>query len=370
MRAWPEASAGTPLRRLAYLGILPPRVLGQHPLVVSVKIFVTGSAGFVGFHLARRLLAQGHRVVGYDGMTDYYDVALKRRRHGLLLEHPGFTAIEGMLEDKALLERGIATFAPEIVIHLAAQAGVRHSIEAPQDYVSSNLVGSFNLLEAVRVHKPNHLLIASTSSVYGGNGTMPLRESEAADYPLSFYAATKKAVEAMSHSYAHLFAIPTTCFRFFTVYGPWGRPDMALFKFVAAMLADEPIEVYGEGLMRRDFTYIDDLVEAIRRLADCVPGAEAAVPGDSLSPVAPWRVVNIAGGHPVGLLDFIEAIERVLGRSARRHLLPMQPGDMVDTCADPGLLRRLIGYVPVTDLDAGVRAFIDWYVSEYRPPQA
>lgn len=332
-----------------------------------MKFFVTGSAGFVGFHLCRRLLAEGHQIVGYDGMTDYYDVGLKRRRHAILLQHAGFSVVEGMLEDKALLGRSIESLEPDIIVHLAAQAGVRYSIEAPEDYVSSNLAGSFNVLECARKASLKHLLIASTSSVYGGNQTVPFRETEATDHPLSFYAATKKAVEAMSHSYAHLFGIPTTCFRFFTVYGPWGRPDMALFKFVEAIQEGAPIELYGEGNMRRDFTYIDDLVEAIRRLGDRVPMVGAAVEGDSLSPVAPWRVVNIAGGHPVGLLRFVEAIEAALGKRAERILAPMQPGDPGETYANPSLLEALTGYVPVTDIEAGVRAFVDWYRSEYRP---
>lgn len=330
-----------------------------------MKVFVTGSAGFIGFHLCRRLLADGHLVNGYDGITDYYDPQLKQRRLELLRGNAGFTEVRGMLEDQPLLGRSVEAAAPEVIVHLAAQAGVRYSIEHPDAYIQSNLVGTFNLLEAARAAKPKHLLIASTSSVYGGSAVMPFRESEAADWPMSLYAATKKANEAMSHSYAHLFGLPTTCFRFFTVYGPWGRPDMALFKFVAAIEKGEPIDVFGEGLMQRDFTFIDDLVEAIVRLIASPPveGRAVAVEGgqDSLSAVAPWRVVNIAGGQPVDLLDFVAAVEAALGKAADRLLLPMQAGDVRETHAAPNLLRALTGFVPTTPLSEGVRRFVEWY---------
>ena len=330
-----------------------------------MKIFVTGTAGFVGFHLARRLLADGHQVLGFDGMTPYYDVALKQQRHAMLRRSNAFTAIEAMLEDKPALDAAIADFAPDRIVHLAAQAGVRYSIEHPETYISANLVGTFNILEAARALRPGHLLLASTSSVYGGNEQMPFQEAHRTDFPVSLYAATKKAGEAMSHSYAHLFKIPTTCFRFFTVYGPWGRPDMALFKFVSAIEKGDPIEVYGEGRMRRDFTYIDDLVEGIVRLMDAVPveGEPVTAPGvsDSLSPVAPWRSVNIAGGQPVGLLPFIEAIETALGKPANKVLLPMQQGDVSETFADPTLLTALTGFTPAIDVQTGVTAFVEWY---------
>ena len=255
-----------------------------------MRYFVTGTAGFIGFHLAKRLLADGHEVIGYDGMTPYYDVRLKHKRVAGLTAHNGFSAIEGMLEDKDLLERSVSEAAPDVIVHLAAQAGVRYSINHPDTYIASNLVGTFNLLEVARAHPPKHLLFASTSSVYGGNPDMPFAEADRTDFPVSLYAATKKAGEAMTHSYAHLFKIPTTCFRFFTVYGPWGRPDMALYKFVDAIENGRPIDIYGMGRMRRDATYVTDLVEGIARLAELVPVA------GQLSPVAPWRVVNIAGG--------------------------------------------------------------------------
>lgn len=334
-----------------------------------MRWFVTGTAGFIGFHLARRLLAEGHTVVGYDAMTDYYDPALKRARHAILAASPAFSATIARLEDAATLARTMDAAAPDVVVHLAGQAGVRYSIDNPRSYVDSNLVGSFNLIEQARAVRPRHLLLASTSSVYGGNEVLPFREVDRADHPVSLYAATKKAMEAMSHSHAHLFGVPTTCFRFFTVYGPWGRPDMALFKFVRAALEDRPIEVYGNGEMRRDFTYVDDLVEAVLRLAEVVPERGAPVAtgavADTLSPVAPWRVVNIAGGQPVDLMDFVAAIEAALGRPVARTMLPMQPGDVRETFADHRLLEALTGYRPTTPIGDGVAAFVAWYRSHY-----
>jgi len=336
-----------------------------------MRVLVTGSAGFIGFHLSRRLLADGHEVTGFDGMTPYYDVALKQRRHALLARHNGFAAHIGMLEDREALQRAFAEAKPQIVVHLAAQAGVRYSLEQPEAYASSNLTGTFNVLEAVREAAPRHFLFASTSSVYGGNTKTPFAETDRADAPLTLYAATKKAGEEMSHAYAHLWALPTTCFRFFTVYGPWGRPDMALFKFVAAIERGEPIDIYGAGKMRRDFTYVDDLVEGIVRLMGVAPEQGKPVnAADSLSPVAPFRVVNIAGGQPVELLDFIATIERHLGKTADRRLLPMQKGDVAGTHADAGLLRALTGYVPGTSIEDGVRAFVEWYRNDYAKANA
>lgn len=330
-----------------------------------MRILVTGTAGFIGFHLARRLAADGHLVVGYDGVTDYYDVRLKHARLDRLARSNGFRFHKGMLEDRAALDKATEDCDPEIIIHLAAQAGVRYSLEEPASYVSSNVDGTFNLMEIARQAKPKHFMLASTSSVYGGNTRMPFREVDAADWPLTIYAATKKSTEVMTHSYAHLWKIPTTAFRFFTVYGPWGRPDMALFKFVKAILAGDPIDVYGGGQMRRDFTYIDDLVESIVRLMAVAPQEGQPVTGsgvvDSLSVVAPWRVVNIAGGQPVGLLDFIEVIEQTLGKRAIRNILPMQKGDVVETFADASLLMALTGYIPTTTAGEGVKAFVEWY---------
>lgn len=330
------------------------------------RYLITGTAGFIGFHLARRLLSEGHVVVGFDAMTDYYDRRLKEARHGLLSEFETFTPIVAQLEDVAALTRAGDLAQPDVIVHLAAQAGVRYSIENPAAYVSSNLVGSFNLLELAKQLKPKHTLLASTSSAYGGNTKMPFSETDKADWPITLYAATKKSMETMAHSHAHLWGLPTTCFRFFTVYGPWGRPDMALFKFVDAILDGRSIDVYGHGEMKRDFTYIDDLIEAIIRLVDRAPevGKPVVAEGitDTLSPVAPWRLVNIAGGTPVALPDFIEAIEKVLGRPAIRNMLPMQQGDVRETFADHRLLDALTGFRPSIPVSTGVAAFAEWYL--------
>ena len=302
-------------------------------------------------------------------MTPYYDVSLKQARLDRLKEFPNFNSIEAMLEDKVALDNAFTAHKPEIVVHLAAQAGVRYSIDHPEVYISSNLVGTYNLLEAVRAQPPRHFLFASTSSVYGGNEKMPFSESDRADFPVSLYAATKKSGEALTHSYSHLFKIPTTCFRFFTVYGPWGRPDMALFKFVERILRGEPIEIYGQGKMRRDFTYIDDLVRGINLLIECVPGegnpAESGGVVDSLSTVAPWRVVNIAGGQPIELMAFIETIERQLGQEADKIFLPMQQGDVPATFADARLLDALTKFEPRTPIESGVKEFVNWYLDFY-----
>ena len=334
-----------------------------------MRFLITGTAGFIGFHLARRLLADGHIVAGVDGMTTYYDVSLKERRHELLSAEPNFRRHEFMLDDLDQLQSVVQEVKPEVIIHLAAQAGVRYSIENPRAYVDSNIVGTFNVLEAARIAKPRHLMVASTSSVYGGNEKSPFAEADRADYPLTLYASTKKATELMAHSHAHTWGIPTTVFRCFTVYGPWGRPDMALFKFVDAILGEQPIEIYGQGDMSRDFTFIDDLIECLVRLVGCVPEMGKPVGGasvaDTLSPVAPHRVVNIGGGHPVGLLEFVDEIETSLGRPAKRTYVDMQMGDVRDTSADLRLLEQLIGFIPGTPVKAGVQAFVDWY-SEYQ----
>ncbi|WOF44574.1 SDR family NAD(P)-dependent oxidoreductase [Sphingopyxis indica] len=336
---------------------------------VNGKIFITGTAGFIGFHLATLLLDEGLEVVGYDGMTDYYDPQLKRRRHQNLLQNARFSAVEAMLEDRQAFDAAVDSFVPDVIVHLAGQAGVRYSLEAPESYVQSNVIGSFHVLEAARRHAVRHLLIASTSSVYGANGAMPFRETDKADLQVSFYGATKKAVEAMAHSYAHLWDIPTTMFRFFTVYGPWGRPDMALFKFVDAILAGRPIDVYNEGMLSRDFTYVGDLARAVRLLIDVPPvrplSANDIKDGDSLSPVAPYRVVNIGAGQPVPLLDFVKAVENAVRKRAQHNLLPMQSGDVVNTWAECSLLAKLTGYQPQTSLDQGVAKFVTWYRGYY-----
>ncbi len=328
-----------------------------------MRYFITGTAGFIGFHLARRLLQEGHEVLGFDGMTPYYSLRLKEARNAALVQFPAFRPVRGMLEDRSRLETEIVAFAPDVLIHLAAQAGVRYSLENPKAYLDSNLIGSWNVLEIARALNIGHLMLASTSSVYGANPEVPFREGDKADEPLTFYAASKKAMEVMAHSYAHLYKVPTTAFRFFTVYGPWGRPDMALFKFVKAMIEDREIEIYGEGKMSRDFTYIDDLVDSIIDLSRISPGEDNRVEAiDTLSHQAPFRVVNIGGGQPVGLLDFVETIEKVMGKPARRKMLPMQQGDVPRTFASPDLLVALTGRKPQTGLDEGVAAFVQWYL--------
>lgn len=333
-----------------------------------MRILVTGSAGFIGFHVAKRLLDDGHEVVGIDGMTPYYDVTLKQRRHSMLRGRNKCQLHEIMLEDFEALSRIFETGPFDAVIHLAAQAGVRYSLENPRAYISANVVGTFNVIELCRSHRPGHFLLASTSSVYGANTETPFVETHRTDHPMTLYAATKKSTEVMAHCYAHLWSIPVTTFRFFSVYGPWGRPDMALFKFTAGIIDETPIDIYNHGHMERDFTYVDDLVEAIVRLLHVVPRAPVSptdTDDDSLSPAAPFRVVNIGGGHPVKLLTFLESIERAIGKSAVRHYMDMQPGDVVATCADSSLLQRLTEYRPSTPVSVGVTAFVDWYRDYY-----
>lgn len=337
-----------------------------------MNIFITGTAGFIGYHLADLLLRNGHSVYGYDGMTDYYDVNLKIARHNMLRQHAKFTATEALLEDEAALEAAMRAAQPDVIVHLAAQAGVRYSIDNPRAYVNANIIGTFNVMEGARQHAVKHLLMASTSSVYGANTEMPYAETHKADLQMSFYAATKKANETMAHSYAHIYGIPTTMFRFFTVYGPWGRPDMALFKFTKNILEGKPIDIYNHGDMWRDFTYIDDLVQGIALLINTIPAQTNAlaerttpIPGDSLSPVAPWRVVNIGNSDKVRLLDFVDAIEESLHKKAIRNYLPMQQGDVPATWADASLLQGLTGYTPQTDFKLGVSEFVKWYRAYY-----
>lgn len=328
---------------------------------------VTGSAGFIGFHTCARLLEDGFRVIGLDALSDYYDVSLKEARHARL-EHPHFVPVIGRVETPGLLLELFEKYTPHYVIHLAAQAGVRYSIENPRSYLESNIAGTFEVLEAARAYPPEHMLLASTSSAFGANTDMPYTETQRAEHQMSFYAASKKATENMAHSYAHLFNLPITMFRFFTVYGPWGRPDMALFKFTKAILEDVPIDVYNHGNMRRDFTYVADLVEAIRLLMDTPPERPengVIAEGDSLSPVAPHRVVNIGNSESVKLTDFIAAIEAALGKPAQHNLMPMQAGDVPATWANAELLKTLTGYAPKTTVPDGVAAFVKWYRQYY-----
>ena len=335
-----------------------------------MRIFITGTAGFIGFHLAKLLLDEGWEVHGYDGLTNYYDVNLKIDRANILGSYESFSNTIDMLENAQALNKSAKQFNPDIIVHLAAQAGVRYSLENPRAYIESNILGTFNVMEIAHSLNVKHLLMASTSSVYGANETIPFNEKEKTDTPLTIYAATKKANESMGHSYAHLWNLPVTMFRFFTVYGPWGRPDMALFKFTESILNDKPIDVYNYGEMYRDFTYVEDLVKGIRLLIDCVPSkdkiTEPMAANDSRSAVAPFRVVNIGNSEKIKLTSFIEAIENELGLKAQQNLMPMQMGDVPATWADAGLLQDLTGYSPETSYTVGVSNIIKWYREYYK----
>ena len=333
-----------------------------------MKVLITGSAGFIGFHLAKLLLAEGFTVHGYDGLTDYYDPTLKQNRNKILITNPNFTSTTGMLEDEDKLYKAAKKFKPEIIIHLAAQAGVRYSLENPRSYINSNIVGTFNVMEVARKEKIKHLLMASTSSVYGANLKMPFVEKDKTDAQLTIYAATKKANESMAHSYSYLWKIPTTMFRFFTVYGPWGRPDMALFKFVSAIINNKPIDIYNKGEMSRDFTYVDDLVRSIYLLINKTPynsDNSENLSKDNVSTVAPFRVINIGNSTKIKLLDFIEIVEDVIGKKAIRNYMPMQKGDVMSTWADTSILQNLTGYHPNTNVRDGVKNFVNWYRKYY-----
>ena len=333
-----------------------------------MNILVTGAAGFIGFHVSRALLARGDTVTGFDNLNDYYDVALKQARLAQLAGQPGFSFAKGALEDAAAVDALFAGRPFDRVIHLAAQAGVRYSLTNPGAYVQSNLVGFLNILEACRRARTPHLAYASSSSVYGLNARQPFSVHDNVDHPISLYAATKKANELMAHTYAHLYGLPATGLRFFTVYGPWGRPDMALFLFTRAILAGKPIDVFNQGKMRRDFTYIDDIVQGVVRTADRIaapdPAWDAAAPDPGISP-APYRVYNIGNHTPVELERFIAVLEEALGRKAVRHYLPMQPGDVPATCADVDDLRRDVGFAPATPLETGIARFVEWYRDYY-----
>jgi len=331
---------------------------------------VTGSAGFIGFHVSKRLLEAGWKVIGVDCMSDYYDVQLKHERESLLFNFPNYISIHEAVETKNVIMTIFEKHRPNTVVHLAAQAGVRYSIENPRAYLESNIIGTFELLEAARKYPPAHMLLASTSSAYGANSVMPYNEKQQADNQVSFYAATKKSNEVMAHSYAHLFNLPTTMFRFFTVYGPWGRPDMAAFKFTNAIINDRSIDVYNSGELWRDFTYIDDLVEGIIRLIDAIPknmqeSSSSASAIDNLSPVAPFRIVNIGNANKIKLLDFISTFEVVLNKKATKNFMPMQQGDVLATWADTSLLKHLTGFEPNTNIMYGVSKFVEWYTKYY-----
>lgn len=334
-----------------------------------MKFLVTGAAGFIGYHTAERLLAAGHQVVGIDNLNDYYDVGLKMARLDLLADKPAFQFIKLDLADREGMAKLFAEHQFQRVIHLGAQAGVRYSLENPLAYADSNLIGHLNVLEGCRHNKVEHLLYASSSSVYGLNRKLPFATEDSVDHPISLYAATKKANELMSHSYSHLYGLPTTGLRFFTVYGPWGRPDMALFKFTKAILAGDSIDVYNHGEMHRDFTYIDDIAEAIVRLQAVIPQPNADWTVEQGSPAtssAPYHVYNIGNSSPVKLMKYISALEQALGIEARKNMLPMQPGDVLDTSADTAELYRVIGFKPETSVEEGVKRFIEWYKSFYK----
>ena len=334
-----------------------------------MNVLVTGAAGFIGFHVSRALLERGDTVTGFDCVNDYYDVGLKEARLALLRQMPGFTFVKGALEDAAAVNALFAGKPFDRVIHLAAQAGVRYSLKNPHAYLQSNLAGFLNILEACRHARTPHLTYASSSSVYGLNSQQPFSVHDNVDHPISLYAATKKANELMAHTYSHLYQLPTTGLRFFTVYGPWGRPDMALFLFTKAILAGKPIDVYNHGKMRRDFTYIDDIVQGVVRTSDQIaapnPDWDAARPDPSSSP-APYRLYNIGNNSPVELDHFIATIEAALGRTATRNYLPMQPGDVPSTCADVDALQRAVGFAPATPLETGIARFIEWYRDYYK----
>ena len=329
-----------------------------------MKILVTGAAGFIGAHVAEVLLARGDTVLGYDNLNDYYDPALKEARLARLTGQPGFRFVRGDVEDRALMEKTFADFAPDRVVHLAAQAGVRYSLKNPHAYIQSNIVGFTNILEGCRHNGVQHLVYASSSSVYGGNTTLPFSVHDNIDHPLSFYAATKKANELMAHTYSHLYQLPTTGLRFFTVYGPWGRPDMSMFLFTKNILEGKPIDVFNHGNHQRDFTYIDDIVEGVVRTLDRIATPDPAYRAESPDPAtssAPYRVYNIGGSQPVPLMDFIAAIEKALGRTAIKNFLPLQPGDVPNTCADAQDLERDIQFRPQVRIEQGVQRFVDWY---------
>tara|TARA_X000000950_G_scaffold284010_1_gene386175 strand:+ start:5088 stop:6101 length:1014 start_codon:yes stop_codon:yes gene_type:complete len=333
----------------------------------SKNILITGSAGFIGFSLANYLLKNNYNVIGIDSINDYYDVELKKKRHSILNKKNNFICYEFDLCNEKKLDDVFKEYSPQVVIHLAAQAGVRHSLKHPKKYIESNILATFNILESIRKYPCKHLLMASTSSVYGANTKMPYMESDKTESQLSLYAATKKSNESMAHSYSHLFDIPITMFRFFTVYGPWGRPDMAYFSFTKAILNGDIIDVYNEGNLKRDFTYIDDLIHAIKLLIDKVPDVSSKkIKTDSMSEVAPFRIVNIGNSRPTNLMDFINAIESSLGIEANKNYIGMQPGDVFATWADSNLLFDLTGFKPNTQLKFGVSKFIDWYKNYYK----
>jgi UDP-glucuronate 4-epimerase len=333
-----------------------------------MKIFITGSSGFIGFHLSKKLLDKGHSVHGFDSMNNYYDVKLKKNRYQILNKNKKFSFTRGKIENQKILSKSILKFKPKIIIHLAAQAGVRYSIEKPRVYLDSNIIGTYNIIELAKKVNIKHLLIASSSSVYGANKKLPFKEIDKTETQLSIYAATKKSTESIAHSYSNIWKIPITMLRFFTVYGPWGRPDMALFKFTEGIINKKKIDIYNQGKMYRDFTYIDDIIDGISVLINKAPNLKqlGKIKNDSLSPVAPFRIVNIGNTHKVYLLDFINALEKELGQKAIRNYMPMQKGDVKMTVSDTSLLKRITQYNPKTNYKAGIKKFLKWYLLYYK----
>ena len=333
-----------------------------------MKLFITGSSGFIGFHLSKKLLDKGHSVHGFDSMNNYYDVKIKKTRLKILKEYKRFSFTKSKLENKKILSNSILKFKPKVIIHLAAQAGVRYSIENPRAYMDSNITGTYNIIELAKKINIKHLLIASSSSVYGANKKLPFREIDKTETQLSIYAATKKSTESIAHSYSNIWKTPITMLRFFTVYGPWGRPDMALFKFTKGIINKKKIDIYNNGKMYRDFTYIDDIVGGIIALINKAPNKKqfGKIKNDSLSPVAPFRVLNIGNTHKVYLLDFINELEKQLGKKAIRNYMAMQKGDVKMTVSDTTLLKKITGYNPKTHYKIGIKKFLEWYLFYYK----
>ena len=331
------------------------------------KIFISGSSGFIGFHVAKKFLEKGIKVHGFDSMNNYYDVSLKKSRLKILKKYKNFSFTKGNLENHKILLRSIIKFRPKIVIHLAAQAGVRFSIKNPDSYLNSNILGTFNILKIAHTIKVKHLIIGSSSSVYGANKKIPFKEIDKTDHQVSFYAATKKSTEALAHAYSSLWNLPVTMLRFFTVYGPFGRPDMAYFKFTKKILNGQKIDIYNKGKMYRDYTYVDDIVDGIFKILNKIPkiNSKRKIKNDSLSPVAPFRILNIGNTKKIYLLDFINTLEKILDKKIKRNYLPMQKGDVYSTLSNSSLLRRLTGYNPKTNYKIGIKKFLNWYKNYY-----
>tara|TARA_B110001452_G_scaffold115556_1_gene95839 strand:- start:2992 stop:3999 length:1008 start_codon:yes stop_codon:yes gene_type:complete len=333
-----------------------------------MKILITGSSGFIGFHVSKRLLDKGFKIVGYDSMNNYYDINLKRSRLNILKKYKNFSFQKGYIENEKLLYKKVSKFKPKVIIHLAAQAGVRYSIENPDIYLKTNILGTFNVIKAANKIKAKHLIIGSSSSVYGANKKFPFREIDKTDHQVSVYAATKKSTESLAHSYSSLWKLPITMLRFFTVYGPWGRPDMAYFKFTKKILSQKKIDIYNKGKMYRDYTYIDDIVDGICKLLNKAPSKKQInkFKNDSLSPVAPFRILNIGNTKKISLINFINTLEKELKKKIKKNYLPMQKGDVHSTLSDSTLLKKITGYNPKTNYKNGIRKFITWYLSYYK----